>query len=324
MSSTNVSDINERLTPFNKIKRKDKNEYTYVKSGYSNLDNLIGGFILGQCSVWSGHSGNGKSSFLNQQMIEYTRQGYKTMIFSGELPDYSIKNTLYNIIAGKRYLTPSSRNYYYLADNSLKTIIDSYIGNSIYVYKNSSGVNPNYIIDTIRLAKNQLGVQMFILDNLMTMDLSVYDRDEYKAQTKFIISLENLSKELQVHIHVVMHPRKAIGYIRKSDISGSSNLTNAADNIFIVHRNGLDFRKGYKEYNPIVSEDFFQYDNYIDIIKNREEGVQEKVIGFYFIPESKQIVEQKGIEKPYIEDVKKYYYKKRKEQENGNNSQEEK
>ena len=60
-------DYAERLTPFYKIKRKDKTQYTYIKSGYTKIDQLIGGFVLGQVSVWSGLNGSGKSAFLNQQ-----------------------------------------------------------------------------------------------------------------------------------------------------------------------------------------------------------------------------------------------------------------
>lgn len=312
-----VDDFSQRLVPFDKIKRKDKTNYTYVKSGYNNIDNLIGGFILGQVSVWSGLNGSGKSAFLNQQIIEYIKQGFKVMLFSGELMDYSIKNTLYRLIAGKKYLTLSdNKTYWYLGDEGIKKTIDDYIGDKLYVYNNRFGTKPQEIIETIKYAKEKLGVSIVILDNLMTMNLKELNVNKYEAQSEFAKRIANLAKELQIHIQIVMHPTKTTGFLRKNDISGSADLSNAVDNVFIIHRNNNDFKKSYIEFrgNKIRENDeIFNYDTYIEICKNREEGVQDRLLCFYFLPETKQIVEEKGTEKPYIDDVKAYYYEKKKQ-----------
>ena len=307
----------QRLVPFDKIKRKDKTNYTYIKSGYENIDQLIGGFILGQVSVWSGLNGSGKSAFLNQQILEYISQGHKVMLFSAELMDYSIKNILYRLIAGEKYLTKSENGtYYYLADNNIKKVIDDYIGNNLYVYDNKFDKKPKEIINTITYAKEKLGVDIIILDNLMTMNLKEYSQNKYEAQSEFAKEIANVAKQLQVHIHIVMHPTKTTGFLRKNDISGSADLSNAVDNVFIIHRNNSDFKKSYIEFrNNKIREDneIFDYDTYIEICKNREEGVQDRLLCFYFLPISKQIVENKK-EKPYIEDIKRYYYGKKNKQ----------
>ena len=303
----------DRLVPFDKIRRKDKNTYTYIKSGYEKLDNLIGGFILGQISVWSGLNGSGKSAFLNQQIIEYINNGYKVMLFSGELMDYSIKNILYRLIAGKEYLTKSEQgNYYYLANDGIKKVIDEYIGDKLLVYNNKFGAKPKEIIETIRYAKEKLGVSIVILDNLMTMNLREYNINKYEAQSEFAKEIANLSKTLQIHIHIVMHPTKTTGFLRKNDISGSADLSNAVDNVFIIHRNNNDFKKSYMEFNNKIKEndDLFNHDTFIEICKNREEGVQDRLLCFYFLKETKQIVENKDTEKPYIEKIKEFYNKK--------------
>lgn len=300
----------ERLTPFNQIKRKDKTQYTYVKSGYNGIDSKIGGFILGQISVWSGLNGSGKSAFLNQQILEYVKQGYKVMLFSGELMDYSIKNILYRLVAGEKYLTQSDNGtYYYLKDDRIKQAIDEYIGDRLLVYNNKYGAKPKEIIDTIKSAKKELGVQVVILDNLMTLNLKELNYNKYEAQSEFAKMIANLAKELQVHIHVVMHPTKTTGYLRKNDISGSADLSNAVDNVFIIHRNNKDFRKSYMEFNPKVkeSDEMFSYNTYIEVCKNREEGVQDEILCFYFLAKTKQIVENKDTEIDYISNVIRHY-----------------
>lgn len=303
----------ERLTPFNQIRRKDKNEYTYIKSGYETIDRKIGGFILGQISVWSGLNGSGKSAFLNQQILEYIKQGYKVMLFSGELMDYSIKNILYRLIAGEKYLELSQNGtYYYLKNEGVKRAIDDYIGDRLLVYNNKFGAKPKEIIDTIKTAKEKMGVQIVILDNLMTLNLKELNYNKYEAQSEFAKMIANLSKELEVHIHVVMHPTKTTGYLRKNDISGSADLSNAVDNVFIIHRNNKDFRRAYMEFNPRIREDdeMFTYNTFIEICKNREEGIQDEILRFYFLPITKQIVETKDTEKPYINSVVAYHRRK--------------
>lgn len=304
----------ERLVPFNKIVRKDKTNYTYIKSGYNSIDSLIGGFILGQVSVWSGLNGSGKSAFLNQQVLDYISQGFKVMLFSGELMDYSIKNILYRLVAGKKYLTISENGtYYYLADNNIKMAIDDYIGNNLVIYNNKYGAKPKEIVETIRYAKNELGVQIVILDNLMTMNLRELNSNKYEAQSEFAKMIAGLAKELEIHIHCVMHPTKTTGFLRKNDISGSADLSNAVDNVFILHRNSNDFRKSYMEFNPKIREnnDMFNYNTFIEICKNREEGIQDRLLCFYFLPETKQIVENKDTEIPYINKVIEHYRAKR-------------
>lgn len=305
-------DYSQRLTPFNKIKRKDKTQYTYIKSGYEKIDQLIGGFVLGQVSVWSGLNGSGKSAFLNQQCIEYINQGYKVMLFSAELMDYSIKNILYRLISGKERLKLSdNKTYWYLANDGLKNVIDAYIGDKLTIYNNKFGAKPEEIMGTIRYAVKKMGVKIVILDNLMTMDLRGYAPNKYEAQSEFAKKIAQLAKELQIHIHIVMHPTKTTGFLRKNDISGSADLSNAVDNVFIIHRNSKDFERSYTEYNPKIKndKDFFGYDTYIEICKNREEGIQDRLLCFYFLPETKQIVENKDTEIPYITKVKDFYEK---------------
>lgn len=306
-------ELEHRLIPFNKIQRKDKTSYTYIKSGYNNLDLLMGGYILGQVSVWSGLNGSGKSAFLNQQAIEYVMQGYKVMLFSGELMDFSIKNIIYRLIAGKNYLALSDNGiYYYLKNEGIKQAIDDYIADKLYIYDNNSPRDPQVIMETIEYACKVHGVQVVILDNLMVMNLKKYSQNKYEAQSEFAKEITRFAKKLNIHIHIVMHPTKTTGFLRKNDISGSADLSNAVDNVFIVHRNSNDFKRAYKEFKPFIKDDdeIFNYNTYVEICKNREEGIQDRLLPYYFLKETKQIVEAPDTEKDYIGIIKKDYYER--------------
>lgn len=149
----------------------------------------------------------------------------------------------------------------------------------------------------IRYAASQ-GCKMIILDNLMTLDLRSLDRDKYEAQSIFAKMLATLARELDIHIHIVMHPRKVTGFLRKEDISGSADLTNAVDNVFIVHRVNQDFKNRLQEFDKMAVTTFGKFDNIIETCKNRRHGYQG-FIGLYFHPETKTFSQEKYQEKRY-------------------------
>ena len=98
-----------------------------------------------------------------------------------------------------------------------------------------------------------------------------------------------------MHIGFICHPTKLKSLIRKEDVSGSSDITNCADNVFILHRNTADFKSrskeffGWKDDHPI-----YEYDNQIEVAKDRENGAIENFIGLYYEKESKRILNYQG------------------------------
>lgn len=297
------NDFEKDFITTNKIKKVDKDKLVYIKTGINTLDRKIGGYIEGQLSVWSGINSSGKSAFLTQEIIEFCKQGYKVMLYSGEMQDYTIQNNLYRLTAGKRYCELSDSGvYYYVKDENVKDKINNWFDNKLFIYKNSSTMNAEYIVNSIRYMVIKKGIKIVILDNLMTMDLRELDKDKYEAQSILAKQLTNLCKELQIHIHIVMHPRKTTSLLRKEDISGSADLSNAVDNVFIVHRNNNDFQKRSSEMLGLKKDDnLYTYDNIIEVCKNREEGIQDLMVGMYFEPETKRFLNYKGEEKRYYD-----------------------
>lgn len=295
-------DYSERFTKMSEIKRVNENEIKYVKSNVMQLDKSIIGFAEGEISVWSGLNGSGKSNFLSQQILEYASQGIKTMLFSGEMQDYVIQNTLVKMVAGKKALTPSTDGvYWYLNDDKKRQIILSWLDKFVLLYKNQYGTNAKEILNSIVYAVKKHGVKMIILDNLMTLDLKSYDRDKYEAQSMFAKDLAKLTKQLNIHIHIVMHPRKAAGFLRKDDISGSADLSNAVDNVFIIHRVNKDFKKrGAEILDQNTISQLSQFDNIIEICKNRRQGSQDVFVGLHFEKETKKMYGMERPEKEYM------------------------
>jgi len=279
---------------FKEIKRVNKEDIDYIKSGFRIFDESVGGFQRGQVSIWSGLNGCGKTNVLTQQALEYFKQKHKTVIFSGEMPSYSIKNMIYQQFAGSKNLTHHHKvDYYYLANDAkgarLKDIIDDLINDKIFIYNNDRGTKVETVINSIEQLVINKKIHVVILDNLMALDLRGLGGDKNERQKLFIDIISKLAKRLKIHIHVVMHPRKTMGFLRKEDIAGSSDLANMAENVFIVHRNNSDFKKRFREEKgrgPII--DFvLTTDNIIEVCKNRNEGVQDLFVGLKFNRQSK-------------------------------------
>lgn len=286
------------------IKRYDRTQSIILKTGNASIDKTILGLDLGQVSIVSGINGSGKSSWLNQVALDVIMQGYGVGIFSGELTDWRLMNWLYLQTAGRDYVSTGKDNdgneYYYVKD-SVKDKIDNWLDENLFIYDNNGGVDIDTVGKNVQsLLLNKKNVKLIIIDNLMSMDISRNGSDKYDAQKQVILKLTTLAKMLNVHIIFVCHPVKCKDFIRKEDISGSSDLANAVDNIFLVHRVTQDFKKrsmeffGWGESHPI-----YTYDNVIEIAKNRELGSIEKLCGMYFELKTKRFLNSKEEYKHY-------------------------
>ena len=274
---------------FKEIPKKNKEDIKYINSGFNKFDNKVGGFQKGQVSIWSGLNASGKTNFLTQECIEYYKQNYRTAIFSGEMPAYAIQNMIYNQYAGSIRLTKhTQKEFYYLKEEEVKSYIDDIMDDYLFIYKNEKGSKVANVLQSMREIIKSKKIDVLLVDNLMALDLRAYDGDKNEKQKHFILELTKLAEELNVHVHVVMHPRKSMGFLRKEDIAGSQDLSNAAHNVFIVHRVNKDFKSRAVDSLGTEMKTFFEFDGVIEVCKNRNEGVMDWFMGMYFDRPSKK------------------------------------
>lgn len=294
-------DVNQEnsILGINDIDLSRQDNIERVLSGTKELDGKIRGFTLGQLSVWSGGNASGKTSYLNQLTLESIKQGYKVMIYSGELESSRLLNWIVTQCAGKKNLTyHQEKDFYYVNDTTKQKILD-YLKGNLYVYNNEYSQNAELIIDTIRACIVKNDTKVIVIDNLMSIDTP--NDNKYDFQSYLIKKLSALAKELNVHIHFVCHPRKVINFLRKIDISGSADITNVADNVFIIHRVNTDFRNQtketfhWKEDNPL-----YYFSNIIEVCKNRDYGIQDYFVGMYFELNSRRLLDYENEERKYF------------------------
>lgn len=259
-----------------------------IKTGFNDLDKAIKKLFFASLLIVSGSNASGKSSWLNSLILNAIQQGEKTALWSGELRPDMLKTWLQMVAAGKNFLRQGTNaNYWYVPDE-ISQKIDDWTEGKFFLYNNEySNKWEQLFADMEDLLK--VGVRIFILDNLFSLDIDVFDGDSNKKQKGLINQLTDFKKKHKAIIILVAHPRKSKTFIRKEDISGTSDITNAADYIFILHRVNNDFRKmGGEFFGQTNIQKFFEYSNVLEVSKDRIMGTQDYLVGMYYEIESRR------------------------------------
>jgi len=255
-----------------------------VFSGFEEIDKWIYKFFFGCINIITGINGSGKSVLINQMCIcEPLNQGYDVFVFSGEMTKPQLKKWIELQLAGRRHIQVENRHIRKIKPEIRKQIRDWYRGR-IYVYDNDKDLTATSILNKMEELARKKGVKIFVLDNLMMIDLECNNENIWQKQKEFVIKLVNFAHKFNVLVHLVAHPRKVetIRRLTKLDVGGSGDITNLAHYVMSIHRvtpkekEGVKNKKGEYVVQPV------EYDCIIDLFKNRITGTQDKELGVYF------------------------------------------
>ena len=266
------------------VESQDMTQVPHVASGIKGLDYLIGGLYDGELTVWTGKGGEGKSTALALPILSAIRQGRSCCVYSGEMNDKRYMEWMRTIAAGpgntmKKQL--ENGKIVWTAKPEIAAQIDLWLGSRLQVVDNSKGGvhEEDTILSLFRYAHRRYGSTVFVVDNLMTVDLP--DDDYYRSQSKFVGHLLDFAHETNSHIHLVAHRKKggaAKGKTRtgSDEVSGSSDVTKRADNVICVSRCDESDESGYE--------------TRLELLKNRDFG-SSGTIGLHFDETSRRLYE---------------------------------
>lgn len=273
------------------IASKPEEDRQFIRTGCNLIDSRMAGLEKGAVSLVSGLRGGGKSTWINGLMLNAIQDGHTVVCYSGELSDRNMWRWM-NLQAAGRAYTIASKKYpgMYYTDKETELAISRWMGDQFWLYNNVYGNNYQKVYELIKRQVEEKRADFVVIDNIMALDLDTSNRDKWDAQTSFIWALKDLAKISFAHVLFVAHPRKAAGFLRLDDVSGSGNIGNIVDNAFIVHRNNDDFRNKTKaEYKRPDDWEGYQGSNVIEVCKNRESGLQDYFIPLYYEPETKRL-----------------------------------
>ena len=273
------------------VKYVDISQMTVIPTGYNSLDRKIMGLLLGDVSILSGLSGAGKTSWLDCIILNVIEHGFKVGVWSGELQDFRFQSWIDNVAAGKNHVVKNQNfeNLYYVPSGVAEKI-NSWIDGKLFLYNNNYKNRWKQLFADIQELVDKHDCKLIVLDNLMSLNISDFDGEKNEQQSQFINEIKEYAKQKNIHFILVCHPRKQDGFLRKESISGTADLTNLCDNLFILHRVGRDFRSRAAEFfgeNEISK--YQNYDTVVEVCKNRMLGVQDYLVGMYYEYESRRL-----------------------------------
>lgn len=228
-------------------------------TGMRELDEILHGWRWGELTVWSGRNSSGKTTFLNQLMLEAMKQhGDRVMIASLEMKPS-------RLLAWMLRQTDM-----HLTQATIDSALDA-LDAGLYLMNRMGKIDPDFLLEVFEFAARKYGVKHFVLDSLMRVSLD--GPNKYEEQERFVTRLVAFAQQYEVHVHMVAHPRKGWSdddHPGKVDVSGSGDITNLAHNVLIMWRPTAELRSEMRK----EGED---YDAILYVRKNREFGSEGKV-----------------------------------------------
>ena len=131
----------------------------------------------------------------------------------------------------------------------------------------------------------RFGTKVFLIDNLMMVDLECDSNSLLQAQKEFVKKLVKFAKTFDVLVFLVAHPKKTGAVsLTSEDVSGSQDIVNLGHYLISVHRYTDEEKEGVKGKNG----DFLRgyepkmTDSVIRVLKNRITGSQNFNVELYF------------------------------------------
>lgn len=198
---------------FNTELVKEQKKRTTIPYEFEGLNWLTeGGNCLGDLIVIVGNTGLGKSTLATQIIgTMWKQQGYKTVVYSGEMDATSVINDL-----------SLQQDFKGQDDNCfIASVID---------------------IEGIEHLAAEENFKVFLIDNLMT--LSEFNDDLYMSQSRTVKRLKEIALKYNCLILLVCHPNKTKEFkngenLTIDSISGSSNIGNLANLIMALNRGDM-------------------------------------------------------------------------------------
>ena len=180
-----------------------------------------------ETTLWFGYSGMGKSQAVQNQVASLMAQGKMSCVASFEQPpELTLSQILLNFTA-----------YPNLPFHEEFDPAYAYMAKNVFMYKARKRADPKHLIQTFVHAHKRYGIDSFVIDNVMTMDI---DRGDNTAQAEASDLVRVFAADYPVHVHVIAHPRKPPENTAKppgiADIRGASEWGDAVNNVITVWR----------------------------------------------------------------------------------------
>lgn len=197
------------------------------------LNSYFSGLRNGELTIYSGHTGIGKTTLLSQLSLDYCLQGMPTLWGSFEVGNVRLAGRLLKQLAGAhgKSIMEGKENYDLWADKFAEL--------PMYFMTYHGSIDIQQVIDAMDYANYVYDCSHIVLDNLQFMTSTQgYGRDRFAVQDHAVSEIRDFCTKRHVHVSLVVHPRKEDDdrRIMTASVFGSAKATQEADNLIVLQR----------------------------------------------------------------------------------------
>nr|CCA20483.1 twinkle protein putative [Albugo laibachii Nc14] len=253
-----------------------------------SLNRLLKGHRLGEVTILTGPTGCGKTTLLSQLSLDLCGQGVSTLWGSFEIQNTRLIHKMMTQLAGKSLQGDPA---------AFEIAADSFEDLPMYFLRFFGTTDVDELMDAVEYAVYAYDVQHILLDNVQFM-MAGQGRgfDKFERQDAALDKFRRFATQKNVHITLVIHPRKeAEGQdLSLSSVFGTAKATQEADNVLILQRirgqSRLDVRKN--RFDGSLGSVPLQYDSESGCLKEWNEFPMDEELGAIEL-EAQQTLRQK-------------------------------
>jgi len=182
-------------------------------------------FMPGRWTLWSGVTHSGKTQFVRFLMAHAMKERERVLFASLEEEPVEVVEEFASLMCATRDLN----------EKRLDAAID-WMDERLLIFNHSGFIEPDVIVGAAIYAAENLGVTQVVIDSMMMLSLR---KDDFEGQREFGMLLRRVTRQYNIHIHLIAHPRKSGSsqdQMDLNDIQGAQELAALADNIITLGR----------------------------------------------------------------------------------------
>jgi twinkle protein len=247
----------EYITTFDTLREDVYLEFAHFEEAegikwkrFDKLNEYMRGFRRGELTVFSGRTGSGKTTFMSEYSVDLCMQGVNTLWGSFEVRNVRLAKMQLKQFSGVN-LEEELDQFDKWADKFSKL--------PMYYLTFYGSEEIDKVLDAMGYAVYVYDIAHVIIDNLQfMMGSNMKSLDRYHAQDMIIGKFRKFASLHNVHITLVIHPRKEDDdRLTVNSIFGGAKATQEADNVLLLQE---------EEINEKLKRKFLQ------VVKNRWTG----------------------------------------------------